>query len=613
MPEHILSEDDHVSKLDVRLWRRIFGHVRPYRKFVITLATMGVAFAGLETIMPRLVGAMLDEAVEAGGTNRLAWMGAAYGVGHVVMAVVIWAFIQSAGVVATGVGLDLRRKGFDRLQELSFSYFDVRPVGWLVTRLTSDVGKVSSLIPWFALDMAWGSCFICFIIIAMLLINWPLALVVMVIVPPLALASVWFQKRLLHSSRHMRKTNSMMTASYNECIMGVKTTKALVREEANLGDFQNLSGDMRLWSIRNALQSAVYLPLVVMLGSVGTGLALWKGGVDVRGATGMSLGSLVAFMQYAALFSMPIQELAARFTQLQSAQAAAERIQSLLDTEPQVKDTPDALEAMAIAEGTDSATIDGGDEHIEQIDFESVTFAYKPGETVLDTFDLTVRAGQTVALVGATGGGKSTIVNLLARFYEPTEGRVLLNGVDYRKRSLHWLQSNLGVVMQVPHLFSGTIRENIRYGRLDATDDEVEAAATLVNAHEFITESDDGYDTDVGEGGSRLSTGQRQLVALARAVIADPQIFIMDEATSSVDTETERLIQSAIETVLEGRIAFVIAHRLSTIQSADIIVVIDGGKIVEQGSHDELMAHGGRYHGLYTHHFVTETSARLLS
>jgi ATP-binding cassette subfamily B protein len=339
---------------------------------------------------------------------------------------------------------------------------------------------------------------------------------------------------------------------------------------------------------------------------------LWRGGVDISaGALGaaigaltggngapMSLGTLVAFIQYAAFFYMPVQELSERFTQLQAAQAAAERIQGLLDTVPEIRDGAEA--------------VDPGEETIGQIEFHNVSFQYKEGQTVLRDFDLQVHSGETIALVGPTGGGKSTIVSLMCRFYEPTAGEVRINGVDYRKRSLRWLQSQLGVVLQTPHLFSGSVKENIRYGRLDATDEEVLEAARLVNADGFIQELEKKYETDVGEGGNRLSTGQKQLVSLARAVLADPQIFVMDEATSSVDTETERLIQGAIETVLEGRISFVIAHRLSTIRSADRILVIEKGRIVEEGNHEELIRLRGHYYGLYTNQFAREGQERIL-
>jgi ATP-binding cassette subfamily B protein len=602
MTGHFAEEEDYRGRFDPRLWMRILGHTRPFAPEIIAMGGAGLLMAALDAVLPYVTGRLIDSAVTQGVGAHLVWFVAAYAIVVAAMCVDVWVFIELAGRIATGVAFDMRRMQFDRLQELSFSYFDTRPVGWLVSRLTSDVSKIANLIPWVALDSVWGTFMLLGISGAMLWINWKLALVVLAIVPPLAVVSVIFQRKMLRSSRQVRKVNSQITAGYSESIAGVRTTKALVREGENLSEFQHLSSDMFRHSVRNALQSAVYLPIVISLGSVGVGLALWRGGVDVS-AAGMSLGSLVAFMQYAALFSMPIQELAARFTDLQAAQAAAERIQDLLDTEPEIADSPEVQEkiaAQASAGARDGVAFDGGDQTIRTMEFRNVSFQYKEGEPVLENFNLTVHAGQTVALVGATGGGKSTIVSLAARFYEPTRGTVLLNGVDYCQRSLDWLQSNLGVVLQTPHLFSGTVRENIRYGRLDATDEEVEIAARTVGAHGFVDEMEDGYDAEVGEGGTKLSTGQRQLVSLARAVLADPQIFIMDEATSSVDTETERLIQSAVDAALRGRIAFVIAHRLSTIRSADVIIVIEGGRIAEKGTHQELIRRRGAYHALYT-------------
>ena len=610
MSEHAFEEEAFSKQLDLALWRRVLQHARPYLKPLMVLGLAGMVVAGVDVLLPLATAWLIDEAITGGVSEQLWQFVWVYFGLCVIFSVCIWIFIDMAGRVATGVAYDLRTQSFARLQSLSFSYYDVRPVGWLVTRLTSDVSKLSSLIPWFTLDLVWGVLLLVGITGAMFWLYWPLAIAVLVIVPPLSAASVYFQRRLLDSSRKMRRTNSQITATFNEAIMGVRTTKALAREEEALSEFQGLSSTMQRHCLRNALQSAVYLPLVMTLGSIGVGLALWRGGVDVLNAeSDLSLGVLIAFMQYAALFHMPIEELARRFTDLQAAQAAAERVQTLLDTQPEIQDSEQVaarVKAQSVLEAKPGVAVDGGPESISRIEFRDVSFWYQEDEPVLERFNLTVAPGETIALVGATGGGKSTIVSLLARFYEPCAGQVLIDGVDYRNRSLHWLQSNLGIVLQSPVLFSGTIRENIRYGRLEASDAEVEAAAKLVNADLFIDELEDGYDFEVGEAGSRLSTGQRQLVSLARAVLADPQIFILDEATSSVDTETERLIQDGINRVLRGRISFVIAHRLSTIRAATRILVIDGGHIAEQGAHAELMAKRGRYHDLYVGQFARQ-------
>jgi ATP-binding cassette, subfamily B, bacterial len=645
--EHTFQEEEYIRQLDFGLWRRIIAHVKPYRRPLTMLCSAGLVVAGIDALLPLITAWLIDEAIAGGVTDRLYLYGAAYLAVTVAFCFCIWLFITMAGRTSTGIAYDLREQGFRRLQELSFSYYDTRPVGWLVTRLTSDVTKLSSLVPWFLLDLVWGTFLILCIATAMFWLNWQLALAVLVIVPPLSAISIYFQRKLLDSSRKMRRTNSQMTASFSESISGVRTTKALAREEQNLREFQVLSSGMFRHSMRNAIQSSVYLPLVITLGSVGAGLALWLGGIRVLDPEStITLGMLIAFMQYALLLHMPIEEIASRFTDLQAAQAAAERIQTLLDSEPEIRDSEAVrarIERASRQQGimassgadfthasntkpldasmphasmphtsTPPLAIDGYPDRIDRVEFRNVSFWYKPEEPVLVDFNLSVQSGQTIALVGATGGGKSTIVSLLARFYEPCEGGIYIDGVEYRDRSLHWLQSNLGIVLQSPVLFSGTIRENIRYGRLNATNEAVEAAAKVANAHQFIATLEHGYDSEVGEGGSRLSTGQRQLVSLARAVLADPRIFILDEATSSVDTETERLIQDGINRVLKGRLSFVIAHRLSTIRAADVILVIDGGRIIEQGNHAELMRKRGRYYRLYVGQFTRQQEEQWL-
>ncbi|MCQ2438069.1 MAG: ABC transporter ATP-binding protein/permease, partial [Clostridia bacterium] len=378
----------------------------------------------------------------------------------------------------------------------------------------------------------------------------------------------------------------------------------LKREDANYGEFSELTGQMKRASIRSAVLSALFLPIVTGLGVFATSMVLWRGGHTVLAEmTGLTIGTLAAFVQYTTGIFEPISNIARIFAELQASQAAAERVMSLLNTEPEIFDRPEIVEKFrdAFSPKKEHWPSIRGD-----VTFDHASFAYDSGAEVLNDFCLEVHAGQTVALVGETGSGKSTIVNLICRFYEPQQGRVLIDGVDIRDRSILWLQSHLGYVLQQPHLFSGTIRENLRFGRLDATDEEIEQAVRMVNAEDFILSLENGYDTFVGEGGSRLSMGQKQLISFARALIADPAIFILDEATSSVDTETEHKIQEAIATALKGRTGFIIAHRLSTIRNADIILVIQNGKIVEHGNHRELLRQRGYYHSLYVNQFRDE-------
>jgi len=612
--DHLQEEDQFQAKVNFRLWRKILAFARPYRALMVTLGVMAAITAMCDVSLPLITGKLIDEIRTKGVQANLLGYGVMYATSIGVLAACICGFIVVAGRITTGVSFDIRDAGFAKLQELPFSFYDRKAVGWLMARLTSDCSLLSRIMGWALLDIVWGTLFLSVTSVTMFCLSWKLALVVLVIVPPLMWVSRFFQVRLLLTSRLLRKANSHTTAGFNEGIVGVRTSKSLVREERNLAEFGELTRKMYGHAVDNALYSALFMPIVLTICSVGMGLALWRGGIDVLGGA-ITLGTLVMFVQYAANLSGPVQELANALTVIQGAQASAERIQGLLDAEVKIKDSPAvlaAIERQRLNGGGDGLAIDGGIDRVEQIEFRKVTFAYNDGQTVLRDFSLRVEAGRSIALVGPTGGGKTTIVGLLCRFYEPTAGQILINGVDYRERSLRWLQSKLGIVLQQPHLFSGTVRENIRYGRLEASDAEVEAAAKLVNAHEFIAAMKGGYESQVGEGGNRLSTGQKQLVALARAVIARPGIFVMDEATSSVDTQTERAIQAAVESILEGRISFVIAHRLSTIRSADRILVIHGGRIVEDGTHHEMIRRRGRYYDLYTNQFTHERESEVL-
>jgi ATP-binding cassette subfamily B protein len=624
MPAAFHQDDELASHLDTGLWRKIFRRALDYKRHLIPLLASAIVIALCDASYAQITRWVIDGVVRAGAAAPFGRYLAVYLGVTALFGVSVWILIDAGGNLSNRLAHDIRRDCFDRLLTLEFAYFDTRPVGWLISRLTSDCNRLANVIAWCSLDFVWGTAYIALIAISLLVMNWQLGLIVLAVVPPLALVSVWFQRKMILSAREVRKQNSQITAAYNEAIQGMRTTKTLVRERENLAEFQQLSARMFDAAVLNARQSALYFPIVLSLGTLAAGLALWRGGlVTAHGA--MSFGTLVAFINFAGQFFFPINQVALKLTEMQSAQAAGERVMSLLATEPAIADSAAVVARVrAAAPGIsnfksqisdlNSPTLapDGLPARIETIEFRNVSFRYADGPVVLPDFNFTVRAGETIALVGASGGGKSTIVSLIGRFYEPTGGAILVNGADYRERPLGWYQSQLGIVLQTPHLFGGTIRDNIRYGRLDATDAEVEAAARLVNAHDFIARLEHGYDTPVGEGGNRLSTGQRQLVSFARALLADPQIFVMDEATSSIDTETEQLIQRALATVFAGRISFVIAHRLSTIRRADRILVINAGRIEECGTHAELLARRGHYHALYTSQFHHEREEAVL-
>ncbi len=606
-----IEEDVFVGKINLALWRKVIHFAAPFRNYVLALIALGVLTSIVDVSLPRFTGKIVDAVTASNPAHfhAIAWR---YLATLAVFVGCILGFILTAGWIVTSVSFDIRETAFEKLQELPFSFYDRKAVGWLMARLTSDCGTLSQVMAWALLDVVWGSTVLFCTAVVMLRLNWKLALLVLTVTPALVLVARFFQVRLLLTSRALRKANSQTTAAFNEGIVGVRTSKSMVREERNLEEFRDLTGAMYGHALRNALYTAMFFPLMLSICSVGAAMAVWRGGFAVRSGE-ISLGYLVTFLQYAGLVIWPVQELCNAITRIQGAQASAERIVSLLDTDVEIRDSKEVLIRLkAHNNGSPTLAPDGYPARIESIEFRDVTFSYKAGQTVLRNFNLSVEAGETIALVGPTGGGKTTIVGLACRFYEPTSGQILINGTDYRQRSLKWLQSNLGMVLQQPHLFSGTVRENIRYGRLSATDEEIEQAAKLVDAHDFIVSLKDGYGAAVGEGGNQLSTGQKQLIALARAVIADPQIFVMDEATSSVDTQTERAIQTAVERVLENRISFVIAHRLSTIRNADRILVIENGRITEQGTHHNLIRQRGHYFELYTSQFTHEREEQML-
>lgn len=477
-----------------------------------------------------------------------------------------------------------------------------------MARMTSDIARLAEILAWSLVDLVWGLAVMIGVSLVMFVVNWKMALLVLMVVPILAYVSVWFQTRILKNYRKVRQVNSKITGAFSEGIAGAKTTKTMVLENHNLKEFNALTKEMREKSIQSAILSSLFMPIVIGLGAISTGALLWYGGNQVL-IYGMEFGTLMMFTQYANQFFEPLRQIARLLAELQMAQASAERVLTLLEEEPQIVDTEEVMEqyGTVLEPKVENYPVMKGD-----VRFEHVNFSYLPEEPVLVDFNLDVKAGQTIALVGETGSGKSTIVNLLCRFYEPVDGKILIDGVDYKKRSIGWLHSNLGYVLQSPHLFSGTVKENIRYGRMDATDEDIIRAAKLAHAHDFIMKLEKGYDTDVGEGGGRLSTGEKQLVSFARAILADPKLFILDEATASIDTETEKVIQDAIEKILKDRTSFVVAHRLSTIVNADQILVMKNGRIMEQGTHEELLVLHGYYYQLYTNQFQEDLQRELL-
>ncbi len=599
------KEENYNKRFDFELWKNLFSYIKVYKKELIWLAFVMIGVAGIDALFPMLNKYAVDNFVvpqKIGGLYKFALV---YGGLVVIQAINVGLFIALAGKVETGIAYDIRKIGFKRLQELSLSYYDSKAVGWLMARMTSDVRKLGETIAWGLVDLVWGFSMMMAIMGFMFYLNIKLALITLTVVPVLVALSLYFQKKILKAYRVVRKINSKITGSFNEGIMGARTTKTLVREKENLNEFQGLTNKMKSSSIRAAIFSALFLPLVLTLGSVGTALALWSGGSGVIAGT-ITYGTLVAFLSYTVRFFEPVREMARVFAELQSAQASAERVLSMIETEPEIKDLDEVIKVYG---DQFDAKKENWPELKGRINFKNVKFYYNKDEIILNNFNLDIKAGETLALVGETGSGKSTIANLACRFYEPKGGKIEIDGVDYKKRSQLWLQSNIGYVLQSPHLFSGTIRDNIAYAKLDATMLEIKRAAKLVNADDFIQKLPDGYDTVIGESGDSLSTGQKQLLSFARAILADPRIFVLDEATSSIDTEMEQIIQEAIEKMLSGRTNIIIAHRLSTIRSADRIICLRDGKIIEEGSHNQLLAKKGYYYNLYTTQFRKDLNA----
>ena len=578
-------------------------YMRPYGKLIFWMVLMAFYGSAMDAVIPLFQQYAIDHYIADSTLAGLGWFIGAYVV--VILTQTASNYISAFGAckLELSVGRDLKRESFNHLQTLSFSYFNQNSVGYVHARVMSDTDRIASTLAWSMAEGVWHSAYLVCAIVMMLILNWKMALCVLVIVPIVAISSMYFQKKLVFFHRQVREKNSRITGAFNEGITGATTTKTLVVEDKMEKEFDELTADMKKVSVRAMHFRAIFISTTTLAASLALALVLWRGGIVTREGV-MLIGTLTVFMNYAQGMMEPIQWLVQALSSLVNVQVNVERFTTLMETKSDVQDTPEVVEKYG---DTFSPKKENWEELHGDIEFKDVTFRYPDGdENILEHFNLKVPQGTNVAIVGETGAGKSTLVNLVCRFYEPTEGQVLIDGRDARERSQLWLHSNIGYVLQTPHLFSGTVLENLRYGRENATRGEIEAAVRAVSAEGIIERLPDGYQSDVGEGGNSLSTGEKQLLSFARALLADPRIFVLDEATSSVDTVTERLIQDAIEKVMDGRTSFVIAHRLSTIRRADVILVVNAGRIVERGSHAELMAKKGVYYGLYTRQYREE-------
>jgi ATP-binding cassette subfamily B protein len=582
-----LEEEEFTSQLTTPVLKRIGGLLKPHWIWVVGFLFAIALTSALDAYFTYLSKQIIDQGIAMGDSARVMEIATVYGCLIFVQSVSVFTFIYLAGVLGERIQYDLRKTLFNHLQDLSLSYYAQNAVGRLIARVTSDTGRVADLLTWGLVDSTWAIMNITMSMIFMLIINWRLALIVITIIPVMIFIAIEFRKRILSEYRVSRRANSKITGAFNENFQGTRVVKALGREDENTREFQGLTSKMYHASYRAAWLSALFLPVVQMIAAIALGFIVGIGGMQIQYGT-MTIGGVTAFVAYLTFMMWPIQDLARVYSEMQHSIASAERIFKLADTPSDVYDRSGAVEAKTL---------------LGEIEFDHVNFYYEDRKSVLTDFSLKVNPGEMIALVGPTGGGKSTIVNLLCRFYEPTEGVIRINGMDYMDYQLESIHNKIGIVLQTPHLFSGTVRENIRYGNLSADDAQVEEAAKIAGAHDFIVTLEKGYEQNVGESGNLLSVGQKQLISLARAVLARPELFIMDEATSSVDTLTESLIQRGMEALMEGRTSFVIAHRLSTIRRANRILVIQDGKIAEQGSHAELLKLRGHYYRLYTQQF----------
>ena len=577
-------EDAQLGKAyDARLVRRLAEYVRPYWQHMAVAVAL-IAVSSLASVAaPWIIGRAIDDGIRVGNFRALRlWTGV-----FIAAAVTEWLTNRSRVAILAFVGTrivaDIRSALFRHLLRLSLGFYNRYSVGRLMSRLSNDVGVLQNFITWSITGLARGLLMLAGIVVAMISLNWRLALVTFVVLPPMAFVTTRWRDAVRRAYRATRQRLSLINGYLNESISGIRVTKSFVREAANMRHFVDLNLSHFDAEVDATRLSALFFPGVGLMSAVARALVVGVGGWLVFDDA-LTAGTLVAFVLYVGRFFQPIQDLARRYSNFQATMAASERIFNLLDMEPELEDPPDAIELPPVR---------------GHVVFDHVSFEYEDGDEVLRDVSLEAKPGERIALVGETGAGKTTVIRLMARFFETDQGRVTIDGYDVRRVAKESLRSQLGVVLQDTFLFSGSIMENVRYGRLDASDEEVIAAAKAVGAHDFVTALPEGYETEVGEEGVNLSVGQRQIVSFARTLLEDPRVLIMDEATSSVDTTTENQIQRAVDRLLMGRTSVIIAHRLNTVVGADKIIVMDEGQIVERGTHEKLLARRGRYYELY--------------
>jgi ATP-binding cassette subfamily B protein len=589
-------------------WKKLLPFIKPYKKRMLILMLLMLTGSGFDAITPLMSGYAVDHFITRGTTEGLPLFALVCISAVIVSAIGTMLMARFAINLEVSVSRDLKNALFTHVQELGFDFYNSTPVGTIMSRVISDTDRIGTVLAWSLVDIVWSTTYVLAAVIIMCFVNIQLAVLILLIIPAIGIITFLFQRKILKANREVRHVNAELTRNYNEGITGAKTSKTLVIEDNNLNSFKQVTQKMRDTSVHAIMLNATYVPIISFITSLAVAFVLTRGGNQVIAGT-IGIGELAVFVNYALEITDPVQQFARTLSNFIATEVNIERCMNILALKPMVSDTDSVIKKY----GTSFDPIKKNWESIKgDITFDDVTFRYPDGtENVLEHFNLSVPAGTTVAIVGETGAGKSTLVNLACRFYEPTDGHILIDGTDYRERSILWLHSNIGYVLQTPHLFSGTVKDNIRYGKLDATDDEIIAAAKLVSAHDCIMRMEKGYDSDVGEGGDQLSTGEKQLISFARAVIADPRIFVLDEATASIDTKTEQLIQNAISKLLVGRTNFLIAHRLSTIRHADLILVVNKGKIIERGTHEQLLKINGYYANLYYKQFEHESSEKV--